>query len=137
MIHLNLFLKRKKQESRQPRKTPIRLSSCEAVLLSQTTSLQNRTQSIKDMNFADAYNCLQNRSLPYKFVSRLKALAATCNFTEIDTEVKSKVISGCISQRLRQKGLIEVTWDLSKLIEVGKVYELSDNTSLPLRKSMN
>ena len=24
------------------------------------TSLQNRTQSIKDMNFADAYNCLQN-----------------------------------------------------------------------------
>ena len=25
------------------------------------TSLQNRTQSIKDMNFVDAYNCLQSR----------------------------------------------------------------------------
>ena len=52
---------KKKQESQQLRKTPVRMSSCEAVLLSQTISLQNRTQSIKDMNFADAYNCLQNR----------------------------------------------------------------------------
>ena len=36
-----------KKESQQLRKTPVRMSSCEAVLLSQTTSLQNRTQSIK------------------------------------------------------------------------------------------
>ena len=122
MIYLNLFLKRKKQESQQSRKTPVRLCC------SQTTSLQNRTQSITDMNFR---RCLQlpSESLD-KFVSRLKALAATCNFTEVDTEVKSQVISGYLSQRLRRKGLSEVTWDLSKLIEIGKVYKLSDNTAL-------
>ena len=40
---------------------PVRMSSCKAVLLSQTTSLKNRTQSIKDTNYADAYNCPQNR----------------------------------------------------------------------------
>ena len=46
-----------------------------------------------------------------------------------------QVISGCISQRLRRKGLSEVTWDLSKLIEVGKVYELSDNTTLDIERT--
>ena len=82
------------------------------------------------------HRCLQlpSESLD-KFVSRHKALAATCNFTEVDTEVKSQVICGCISQRLRLKGCSEVTWDLSKLIEVGKVYELSDNTALEIERT--
>ena len=39
---------------------PVRMSLCETVLLSQTTSLQNRTHNIKDITFTDAYNCLQN-----------------------------------------------------------------------------
>ena len=80
--------------------------------------------------------CLQlpSESLD-KFVSRLKALAATCDFTDINAEVKSQVISGCISQRLRRKGLSEVTWDLPKLLEVGKVYELSDNTALDIERT--
>ena len=126
MTYLNLFLKRKKQESQQPRKILVRMSSA---LTDYFTPKQNTEYQRYEL-----CRCLQlpSESLD-KFVSRLKALAATCNFTEVDTEVKSQVISGCISQRLRRKGLSEVTWDLSKLIEVGKVYELSDNTALDMR----
>ena len=72
----------------------VRMSLDKAVIHSQSTSLQNKTQSIKDTNFAGANKYCQN---PGKIVSRFKALAATYNFTEVDTEVKSQDLSGCIS----------------------------------------
>ena len=61
-----------------------------------------------------------------KFVSRLRALAATCEFAEPDSEIKSQVISGCQSQKLRRKGLSEPTWDLTRLIDCGRAIETSD-----------
>ena len=37
--------------------------------------------------------------------SRLRQLAATCEFADVDKEIKSQIILSCLSQRLRRKAL--------------------------------
>jgi len=37
--------------------------------------------------------------------SRLRQLAATCEFNDVDKEIKSQIIQSCMSQRLRRKAL--------------------------------
>lgn len=70
-----------------------------------------------------------------KFVQRLKAMAQTCNFHDIDEEVKSQIIAGCASKILRRQGLSEVAWTLTKLIDTGKALEKSDLHAKDIEKT--
>ena len=44
--------------------------------------------------------------------SRLRQLAATCEFNDVDKEIKSQIIQSCTSQRLRRKALRDSTMTL-------------------------
>ena len=52
--------------------------------------------------------------------SRLRQLATTCEFTDVDKEVKSQIIQSCTSQRLRRKALRASTMTLEALLRVGR-----------------
>ena len=69
-----------------------------------------------------------------QFTARLRTLAATCEFTEVQREIKSQIISGCLSQKLRRKGLSEPSWNMEKLLEVGKALELSEIQALDIER---
>ena len=70
-----------------------------------------------------------------QFSNRLRTLAAACDFHEAGGEIKSQIIAGCISQKLRRKGLTEPSWNLQKLIEMGKVCELADTQASDIEKT--
>ena len=69
-----------------------------------------------------------------KFSIRLRTLAATCDFHDVDREIKSQVISGCRSKRVRGKGLSEPTWSLKQLLDYGRVQELSDGQAKDMER---
>ncbi|VDI12771.1 Hypothetical predicted protein [Mytilus galloprovincialis] len=59
------------------------------------------------------------------FHTRLRQLAVNCEFTETSKEVKSQIIQGCHSTRLRRKALREDT-TLEVLISSARALELSE-----------
>lgn len=62
-----------------------------------------------------------NESLD-EFVTRLRKLAKHCEFTNTDREIQSRIIQGCISDKLRRKALLE-EMTLSALLSAGRVME--------------
>lgn len=60
------------------------------------------------------------------YYTRLKQLATSCSFDNVDREIKSQIIQGCLSSTLRRKALCEPDMTLTKLIDVGRSLELSD-----------
>ena len=69
-----------------------------------------------------------------KFSIRLRTLASTCDFHDIDREIKSQVIAGCRSKRVRGKGLSEPTWTLKQLLDYGRVQELSEGQARDIER---
>ena len=59
------------------------------------------------------------------FCTRLRKLAATCDFTDTDREIKTQIISGCTSTRLRRRGLRD-DLTLDGLLQQARSLELSD-----------
>ena len=69
--------------------TLVRMSLCKVVLCSQCTSPPKQNTEYQTYEFCQ---CQQLPSeVSAKFLSRLKVLATTCNFTEVDSEIKSQV----------------------------------------------
>ena len=62
-----------------------------------------------------------------QFTTRLRKLAATCDFTSIDKEVKSAIIQNCSSKRLRRYALLDNELTLAKLLAKGRAFELSES----------
>ena len=58
--------------------------------------------------------------------SRLRQLAATCEFNDIDKEVKSQIIQSCTSQRLRRKALRDSTMTFEALLAEARALEVSE-----------
>ena len=58
--------------------------------------------------------------------SRLRQLATTCEFTDVDKEVKSQIIQSCTSQRLRRKALRDSTMTLEALLAEARALEFSE-----------
>ena len=58
--------------------------------------------------------------------SRLRQLAATCEFNDVDKEVKSQIIQSCTSQRLRRKALRDSTMTLEALLAEARGLEVSE-----------
>ena len=59
------------------------------------------------------------------FCVRLRKLASTCDFTDLDRELKTQIFSGCTSKRLQRRSAREAM-TLDKLLELARSFELSD-----------
>uniref|UniRef100_H3A736 Gypsy retrotransposon integrase-like protein 1 n=1 Tax=Latimeria chalumnae TaxID=7897 RepID=H3A736_LATCH len=58
--------------------------------------------------------------------TRLRKLAMTCNFTDVDREIKSQIVQTCLSAKLRRRALGDSAITITKLIEIGKAMEVSE-----------
>ncbi len=70
-----------------------------------------------------------------QYFGRLKSIAASCQFTEVDKEIKTQIIHGCRSHKLRIKALSEPTWDLNKVLSVGRAMELSEEQAADIERA--
>ena len=59
------------------------------------------------------------------FCTRLRLLAATCEFGDVNREIKAQILQGCNSTRLRRRALRD-EMTLDKLLETARALELSD-----------
>ncbi|CAB4044596.1 Retrovirus-related Pol poly from transposon, partial [Paramuricea clavata] len=57
---------------------------------------------------------------------RLRQLAKTCDFTDIDKEMKEHIILSCTSNTLRRRALQD-EYSLDKLLKVGRSLEISES----------
>ena len=57
------------------------------------------------------------------FHQELKEAAAMCRFTDRNAEIKSQLITGCLSEKVRQKGLMNPNMLLGDLINYAKMTE--------------
>ena len=71
-----------------------------------------------------------------QFTTRLRKLAATCDFTSIDKEVKSAIIQNCSSKRLRRYALLDSELTLAKLLAKGRAFELSESQATGIERSL-
>ena len=65
--------------------------------------------------------------------TRLRQLAQTCNFGDIDREVKSQITIGCSSQRLRRRAFRDDP-NLKDLLAAGEAQEGSEIQAAPVEK---
>ena len=59
------------------------------------------------------------------FRTCLKKLAKTCEFTDVEREIRIEIIQGCLSQRLRRRALGEAI-SLTQLLDYGRSLEMSE-----------
>ena len=57
--------------------------------------------------------------------TRLRQLAATCEFESVEREIKTQIVQNCLSHKLRMKALENPDLTLSQLLEAGKAMEIS------------
>ena len=68
------------------------------------------------------------------FYTRLKQLASTCGFAVMDNEIKSEIIIGCTSAKLRKKGLQQENLTLQDILKEGRAMELSTTQNAEIEK---
>ena len=67
----------------------------------------------------------------------LHHLAPTCQFTDSDAEIKSQIISGCTSDKVRKKGLGDPKIMLDGLLAFAHVLELTEAQAEQIQKKVN
>ena len=77
---------------------------------------------------------VQTQQTVLEYYSYLSSLADTCNFTEKDSEIKSQIISGCKSVKLREKGLSNPDMTLAQLLQQARTHELTDSHSKAIQQ---
>ena len=60
------------------------------------------------------------------FHTRLRLLAARCDFANEDREIKAQILQGCTSSRLRKRALRDEKLTLTQLLDTARLLELSD-----------
>lgn len=71
-----------------------------------------------------------------QFVTRLRKLAATCEFHDVSREIKSAVIQNCLSKRLRRYVLREDTLKLDELLAKARSLEASETQATGIEKNL-
>ena len=71
-----------------------------------------------------------------QFVTRLRKLAATCEFHDASKEIKSAIIQNCQSKRLRRYALREDTLTLDNLIAKARSLEASEVEASGIEKTL-
>ena len=85
------------------------------------TPRQNREYEIYVFRQAKQEN---NESIS-AFHTRLRQLAITCEFSDVDREIKTQIVQSCSSHKLRTKALENPSYTLTQLLDAGKAMELS------------
>ena len=67
--------------------------------------------------------------------SRLRQLASTCEFSDIDKEIKPQIIQSCSSQRLRCKALRDATMTLHALLDEARALEVFEKQAKDIESS--
>ena len=70
-----------------------------------------------------------------RFHTRLRKLAKTCEFTDVEREIKTQIIQGCLSQRLRRRALRE-TISLTQLLDYGRSLETSETQACGMEEKL-
>ena len=60
------------------------------------------------------------------FLTRLRQLLSTCHIADADRELKTQIIQGCTSSRLRRKALSDPTITLAKIIAMARTSEVAE-----------
>ena len=71
-----------------------------------------------------------------QYHTRLRKLATTCEFGDVDREIKTQIIQSCISTRLRRKALRDSTLTLNALLAEGRSIEVSENQAKGIERSL-
>ena len=61
------------------------------------------------------------------YANRLRKQAKLCNFHDIDRELKSQIIMGCMSSILRRRALRERNLTLQELLEIARNMEVAES----------
>ena len=69
--------------------------------------------------------------------TRLQQLATYCEFHDKDAEVKSQIVSGCSSKRVRRHALREPKLPLPELLAFGRSIEISEDQATGIEKEIN
>ena len=73
------------------------------------------------------HQCRQNEGETIDaFHTRLRLLAARCDFANEDREIKAQILQGCTSSRLRKRALRDEKLTLTQLLDTARLLELSD-----------
>ena len=59
------------------------------------------------------------------FHTRLRQLSITCEFNDVDREIKTQIVKSCSSHKLRTEALENPSYTLTQLLDAGKATELS------------
>ena len=59
------------------------------------------------------------------FHMRLRQLAVTCEFADVDREINTQIVRSCSSHKLRTKALENPSYTLTQLLDTGRAMELS------------
>ena len=84
---------------------------------------------LKNLDF-EIFTFCQATQLPEEsvaqFCTRLRKLASTCEFHNVDRHIKAALIQNCLSTRLRRLALREDTLTLNDLLSAARALEVSD-----------
>ena len=69
------------------------------------------------------------------FHTRLRQLAGTCEFADIDREIKTQIVQSCSSHKLRTKALENPSYTLTQLLDAGRAMELSQKQAANIEGS--
>ena len=71
-----------------------------------------------------------------QFVTRLRGLAANCEFADVKKEVQSAIIQHCLSKRLRRFALREVGLTLDTLLAKARSFEASEVQAVGMEEKL-
>ena len=70
-----------------------------------------------------------------QYTTRLRKLASTCEFTDPNADIKSQIILGCSSSRLRRRALRESTLTLDQLLSHGRAMETAEKQATHIEQT--
>jgi len=71
------------------------------------------------------------------FHTRLRQLAVTCEFDNVDREIKTQIVQSCSSHKLRTKALENPSYTLTQLLDAGKAMELSKTQAANIEENQS
>ncbi|XP_028406801.1 uncharacterized protein LOC114529243 [Dendronephthya gigantea] len=87
--------------------------------------------AFEEYNFRQAKQ--QQGEIIDAYHTRLRRLAQTCDFTNVDKEVKTQIIIGCLSHKLRRQALRDNP-TLANLLAAGRAHERSEEQAAVVEK---
>ena len=75
------------------------------------------------------HECRQTEDTLQEYYEHLSCLADTCRFADKDSEIKSRIIRGCKSKKLKLKGFHNANMTLTELLEHGRAQEIAEKSA--------